>query len=359
MSPGWSRHLVGVLGTGLLVVALGASVSGQSPSPGSSPSASAAPSPSASPVTVQVGRGQVLVGSMGSRDDVVPTADELTAAADRLQDRAVGFIVSPGAYSEALVEGASAVLGPVGALVAQCSQQLDPLATDLTAVARACWANLRQGRSRSVAIVDTIGLPFPARQVRRAIEAGIPVIRVGAPASTVAGDGTILVSFDDAMLGRALGLAAGGHAAEQWPGVPLEVLVMGVAPGQPDAFADALEAALLEADPALQLIGRSTNIADAAGVNMVTGRGAPLPDPSVADAVATGAIGVPDEPFVLFPLYCPQPMPADGEAPWFGGCLQSGAADLGATLADIVIILAGGGSVPAFVEAPAVPITRP
>jgi ribose transport system substrate-binding protein len=107
----------------------------------------------------------------------------------------------------------------------------------------------------AVAIVTTNAADTVGPAVRDAIAKHIVVIQV--TGTDMVDFGAITVSVNNLTIGQAEGTGAGQYAAKQFPGKAVQVAILDY-PSIPDlvARADAIQSAMLAADPSIQVVGR-------------------------------------------------------------------------------------------------------
>lgn len=107
----------------------------------------------------------------------------------------------------------------------------------------------------AVAIITTNGRDTVGPAVQDAIKKGIVVVQV--TGTDMSDYGAITASVNNITIGKAEGDAAGKYAASKFPGQKVQVMDLDY-PSIPDLVsrADAIESAMLAADPNVQVVGR-------------------------------------------------------------------------------------------------------
>jgi ABC-type sugar transport system substrate-binding protein len=107
----------------------------------------------------------------------------------------------------------------------------------------------------AVAIITTSGKDTVGPAVQDAISKGIVVVQV--TGTDMVDYGAITASVDNITIGMAEGAAAGKYAKDKFPGQKVQVEILDY-PSIPDlvARADAIQQAMLAADPDVQVVGR-------------------------------------------------------------------------------------------------------
>ena len=107
----------------------------------------------------------------------------------------------------------------------------------------------------AVAIITTSGRSTVGPAVQDAVKKGIVVVQV--TGADMADYGAITATVDNITIGKAEGEAAGKYAAQKFPGQKVQVMILDY-PSIPDlvARADAIQTAMLAADPNIQVVGR-------------------------------------------------------------------------------------------------------
>jgi ribose transport system substrate-binding protein len=107
----------------------------------------------------------------------------------------------------------------------------------------------------AAAIITTSAADTVGPAVKDAIAKGIVVVQV--TGNDLGSLGAITVTVNNLTIGLAEGKAAGEYAAKQFPGKPVQVAILDY-PSIPDlvARADAIQSAMLAANPNVQVVGR-------------------------------------------------------------------------------------------------------
>jgi ABC-type sugar transport system substrate-binding protein len=254
--------LAGIAVLGIVVSAC--SSGGATPSPSAaateSPSAAAtasssaaAASPSAAPSAAASAPavGQVEKGQSGSADSLTLTDAEKATVKSVANGRLVGIIAATMAtqYHQDLNNTAKADLEALGFTVDICDTQTGDAAKAVT-----CFEGFVQ--RKAYAIITAASQATVGSQATQAIANGTIVIQVtGLDLGAV---GAVSISVDNIAIGAAEGTAAGQYAAKTYPNATSVGAIILDYPSLPDlvARADAIQTAMIKADPSVKVLAR-------------------------------------------------------------------------------------------------------
>jgi len=214
----------------------------------------------------------------------------------------------------------------------------------------------------AVAIVTTSAAATVGPQVQDAISKGITVIQV--TGTDMTDFGAIAVSVNNITIGTAEGTAAGQYAATTFPGKAVEVADLDY-PSIPDlvARADAIEAAMLAADPKVKIVGRFLGGLPNNAVTSIETALQKFPQ-------LQGIVGINDggdlggyQAFVtagktaannfVFGIDCdPQAVTLIDQGSMYKGCVDTNPKGTGTIAVDAYARLVAGADVPASIEVP-------
>jgi len=201
-------------------------------------------SAAAQPAAGKVNKDQKIVG-----DKVTLTSDQLATIKAYSKGKLVGIVAltMQTQYHQNLNNAAKAEAEALGFTAEICDSQVD------NAKAVACLEGfITKG---AVAIITTNAADTVGPAVRDAIAKHIVVVQV--TGTDMVDFGAITASVNNITIGLAEGKAAGEYAAKQFPGKTVQVAILDY-PSIPDlvARADAIQSAMLTADPSIQVVGR-------------------------------------------------------------------------------------------------------
>jgi len=237
---------------GLLVTAC--SSTGGSTAPSAAPSTAATPTPvasvSAAPATPPT-VGKVEKGTKGSAESLTLTDAEKTTVKSVSSGKLVGIIAATMAteYHQNLNNTAKADLEALGFTVEICDTQTGDAAKAVT-----CFEQFVQ--KKAYAIITASSQATVGAAAIKAIADGTIVVQVtGLDLGAV---GAVSISVDNLEIGAAEGKAAGEFAAKTYPTATEVGAIILDYPTIPDlvARADAIEAAMLKADPSVKVLAR-------------------------------------------------------------------------------------------------------
>ena len=196
------------------------------------------------PAAGKVNKDQKVVG-----DKVTLSADQLATIKTYSKGKLVGIVAltMQTQYHQNLNNAAKAEAEALGFTAEICDAEVD------NAKAVACLEGfITKG---AVAIITTNAADTVGPAVRDAIAKHIVVIQV--TGTDMVDFGAITASVNNITIGQAEGTAAGQYAAKQFPGKAVQVAILDY-PSIPDlvARADAIQSAMLAADPNIQVVGR-------------------------------------------------------------------------------------------------------
>ena len=251
--------LAGALVAGLLVTACSSSGGSAAPSAAASAAASVAASaaasvaasaaPSVAPSAPAVG--MVEKGQTGSADSLTLTDAEKTSVKAVSNGKLVGIIAATMAteYHQNLNNTAKADLEALGFTVEICDTQTGDAAKTVT-----CFEQFVQ--KKAYAIITASSQATVGTQATAAIANGTIVVQVtGLDLGAV---GAVSISVDNVAIGAAEGTAAGQYAAKTYPSATSVGSIILDYPTIPDlvARADAIQAAMIKADPSVKVLAR-------------------------------------------------------------------------------------------------------
>ena len=201
-------------------------------------------SAAAQPAAGKVIKDQKIVG-----DKVTLSADQMSTIKAYSKGKLVGIVAltMQTQYHQNLNNAAKAEAEALGFTAEICDSQVD------NAKAVACLEGfITKG---AVAIITTNAADTVGPAVRDAIAKHIVVVQV--TGTDMVDFGAITASVNNLTIGLAEGKAAGEYAAKQFPGKSVQVAILDY-PSIPDlvARADAIQTAMLAADPSIQVVGR-------------------------------------------------------------------------------------------------------
>lgn len=236
---------------GLLVTACSSTASAPpSAAPVVSATAEASVAPTASPEPMAPPVGTVQVGSKGDAASLALTPDETAAVKSVSSGKLVGIIAATMAtdYHKTLNNTTKADLEALGFTVEICDTETGDAAKAVT-----CFEQFVQ--KKAYAIVTASSAATVGTQATDAIKNGTIVVQVtGLDLGAV---GAVSISVDNITIGKAEGQAAGEFAATTYPGAETDTIIL----DYPDiadlvARADAIQAAMLAADPNIKVVAR-------------------------------------------------------------------------------------------------------
>jgi ribose transport system substrate-binding protein len=196
------------------------------------------------PAAGNVQKAQKIVG-----DKLTLTSSQLSTIKSYSKGKLVGIVAltMQTQYHQNLNNAAKAEAEALGFTAEICDSAVD------NAKAVACLEGfITKG---AVAIITTNAADTVGPAVRDAIAKHIVVIQV--TGTDMVDFGAITVSVNNITIGQAEGTGAGQYAAKQFPGKTVQVAILDY-PSIPDlvARADAIQSAMLAADPNIQVVGR-------------------------------------------------------------------------------------------------------
>jgi len=246
MKRSWLAVAVAI---GLVATACSSSAASPSAAPASAaPPATAAPTATPEPTPPPVG--MVEVGTKGDAASLTLTADETATVKSVSTGKLVGIIAATMAtdYHKLLNTTIQTNLEALGFTVEICDTQTGDAVKAVT-----CFEGFVQ--KKAYAIVTASSASTIGTQATDAIKAGTIVVQVtGLDLGAV---GAVSISVDNITIGTAEGKAAGEFAAATYPGAETDAIILDY-PTIPDlvARADAIEAAMVLADPQVKVVAR-------------------------------------------------------------------------------------------------------
>jgi ribose transport system substrate-binding protein len=238
---------------GLLVTACSSGAASTAPSAAPTTAATAAPTaaPSATPAPPTAPPvGKVQVGTKGDAASLALTDAEKATVKSVSSGKLVGIVAATMAtdYHAKLNNTIKTNLEALGFTVEICDTQTGDAAKAVT-----CFEGFMQ--KKAYGIVTASSAATVGKDATTAIAAGTIVIQVtGLDLGAV---GAVSISVDNITIGTAEGKAAGEFAAATYPGAETDAIILDY-PTIPDlvARADAIQAAMLAADPKVKVVGR-------------------------------------------------------------------------------------------------------
>ena len=233
---------------GLVVSACSSAGSSPSAAPTAAPTAEVTAAPSVAPTPPPVG--MVEVGTKADAASLTLTADETATVKSVSSGKLVGIIAATMAtdYHKLLNTTIQTNLEALGFTVEICDTQTGDAAKAVT-----CFEGFVQ--KNAYAIVTASSASTVGTQATDAIKNGTIVVQVtGLDLGAI---GAVSISVDNITIGTAEGKAAGEFAAATYPGAETDAIILDY-PTIPDlvARADAIEAAMLDANPLVKVVGR-------------------------------------------------------------------------------------------------------
>ena len=233
---------------GLVVSACSSAGSSPSAAPTAAPTAEVTAAPSVPPTPPPVG--MVEVGTKADAASLTLTADETATVKSVSSGKLVGIIAATMAtdYHKLLNTTIQTNLEALGFTVEICDTQTGDAAKAVT-----CFEGFVQ--KNAYAIVTASSASTVGTQATDAIKNGTIVVQVtGLDLGAI---GAVSISVDNITIGTAEGKAAGEFAAATYPGAETDAIILDY-PTIPDlvARADAIEAAMLDANPLVKVVGR-------------------------------------------------------------------------------------------------------
>ena len=232
-----------------LALVIAACSSAATPSPSVAPSAAASPSPAPSPSPTPIHMGNILKTGKVTATDLALNADQEAYVKSQSSGKLVGIVAltMQTQYHQNLNNAASDEAKALGYDAEICDAN-----TDNTKEVSCLEGFISKG---AVAIVTTSAAQTVGPAVKDAIAKGIVVIQV--TGTDMTDFGAVGVSVDNITIGQAEGQAAGEYAANTFPGKTVETAILDY-PSIPDLVdrADAIESAMLAADPNVKVVGR-------------------------------------------------------------------------------------------------------
>lgn len=231
----------------VVALAVAACSGAASPSPTTGPTATAAstPAPTATPGPM----GKILKSGKVTATDLALTADQQAYVKSQSAGKLIGIVAltMQTQYHQNLNNAAMAEAKALGYNAEICDAN-----TDNTKEVSCLEGFISKG---AVAIVTTSAAQTVGPAVKDAIAKGIVVIQV--TGTDMTDFGAIGVSVDNITIGTAEGTAAGQYAATTYPGKKVQTAILDY-PSIPDlvARADAIQAAMVAADPNVDIVGR-------------------------------------------------------------------------------------------------------
>lgn len=200
--------------------------------------------PASQPAAGKVQKAQKIVG-----DKLSLSSSQLSTIKSYSKGKLVGIVAltMQTQYHQNLNNAAKSEAEALGFTAEICDSQVD------NAKAVACLEGfITKG---AVAIITTNAADTVGPAVRDAIAKHIVVIQV--TGTDMVDFGAITVSVNNLTIGQAEGTGAGQYAAKQFPGKKVQVAILDY-PSIPDlvARADAIQTAMLAANPNIQVVGR-------------------------------------------------------------------------------------------------------
>jgi ribose transport system substrate-binding protein len=336
-----------------LVVA--ACSAGTTPSPSPSPSAAAmSPSPAASASPVPMGT--ILKTGKVTATDLALTPEQTTYVKSQSSGKLIGIVAltMQTQYHQNLNNAAMAEAQALGYTAEICDAN-----TDNTKEVSCLEGFISKG---AVAIITTSAAQTVGPAVKDAIAKGIVVVQV--TGTDMTDFGAVGVSVDNITIGQAEGKAAGEYAATTFPGKKVQTIILDY-PSIPDlvARADAIQAAMVAADPNVDIVGRYLGgLPD----NAVTSTETALQKyPNLQGIVGINdggdlggyqafvSAGKTDATNFVFGIDCdPQAVTLIDQGTMYKGCVDTNPSGTGKIAVDAFGRLVAGADVPASIEVP-------
>jgi ABC-type sugar transport system substrate-binding protein len=239
------RARIAIFAAVALIAAACSSAATPTPAPTQAPTAAPTPSPSPTPIAM----GKILKTGKVTASDLALSSDQTTYVQSQSSGKLIGIVAltMQTQYHQNLNNAAMAEAKALGYNAEICDAN-----TDSTKEVSCLEGFITKG---AVAIITTSAAATVGPQVQDAISKGIVVVQV--TGTDMTDFGAIGVSVDNITIGTAEGTAAGAYAAKTFPGKKVQTIILDY-PSIPDlvARADAIQAAMLAADPNVDIVGR-------------------------------------------------------------------------------------------------------
>ena len=351
MKRSWLAVMVAL---GLVVTACNAAASAP---PASAPTSAPTLAPTATPAPTPPAVGKVLVGTKGDPAALTLTGAETTAVKAVSSGKLVGIIAATMAteYHATLNNTTKTELEALGFTVEICDTETGDAAKAVT-----CFEGFVQ--KKAYAIVTASSAATVGDAATAAIADGTIVIQVtGLDLGAI---GAVSMSVDNLTIGAAEGKAAGEFAAATYPGQEVEAIIL----DYPDiadlvARADAIETAMLAANPMVKVVARLLGGLPANGATSMEQANTQYPDLRIVTGINDGGnlgafeaaktLGRTPENLAIFGIDCdPAAVTAIKAKSMYKGCVDTNPKGTGELAARAIAKLTAGADVPGSVEVP-------
>jgi len=348
-------RLVAIAATALLVAACAAAATPTPAPPTATPTQAATPTPAPTPVPLPA-PGKILRTGKVVGDEIPLTAEQEALIKANSSGKLVGIVATTmeTEYHKLLNESAKGRAEELGFTAEICDSQVD------NAKALQCLEGfISKGATM---IMTTSSAETVGAAVQEATSKGIVVVQV--TGSSLGDFGAITVSVDNITIGLAAGKGAGEFAAATWPGEAVEAIIL----DYPDfasliARADAIERAMLEANPSVNVVGRFKGGLRDLGVTAVETALQQFPDLRLVTGINDGgnlggyqalvSAGKQPGEVAVFGIDCdPEAVQLIDGGTMYEGCVDTNPAGTGVLAVNAFGRLIAGADVPGFVEVP-------
>jgi len=330
------------------------------PAPTPVPAATPTPEPTApptpAPTAAPPAMGNILKTGKVTATDLALTADQETAVKAQSSGKLIGIVAltMQTQYHQNLNNAAMAEAQRLGYTAEICDAD-----TDATKEVSCLEGFISKG---AVAIITTSAASTVGPAVKDAIAKGIVVVQL--TGTDMTDFGAIGVSVDNITIGTAEGTAAGQYAATTFPGKKVQTAILDY-PSIPDlvARADAIQNAMVAADPDVDIVGRYLGgLSDNAVTSIETALQAHPDLQGIVGINDGGDLGgyqaflaankTPDTNFV-FGIDCdPAAVALIDQGTMYKGCVDTNPSGTGTISVDAFARLIAGADVPASIEVP-------
>jgi ABC-type sugar transport system substrate-binding protein len=308
-------------------------------------------STAAQPTAGKVQKDQKVVG-----DKISLTSDQINTIKSFSKGKLIGIVAltMQTQYHQNLNNAAKAEAEALGFTAEICDAETD------NAKAVSCLEGfITKG---AVAIITTNGRDTVGPAVQDAINKGIVVVQV--TGTDMVDYGAITASVNNITIGLAEGDAAGKYAAQKFPGQKVQVEILDYA-SIPDlvARADAIESAMLAADPNIDVVGRFIGGLATNGVSSTETALQKFPNLQGIVGINDGgdlggyqamvAAGKTSDQYFVFGIDCdPQAVTYIDQGTIYKGCVDTNPSGTGKLAVDAFGTVFSGSNVPGQIEVP-------